>query len=94
MRLHVRRVDHLRVRGSSVPGKLPEQVFPNAAPRPTNKAVIDRCRRTIFGRAIAPAAAALQHVYNAADNTAIIDPIDASDIRRQVRFDPPPLLVA
>src|SRR3974377_2093437 len=88
------RVDHLCVRGSSVSGKLPEQIFPNAAPRPTHKAVIDGCRRTIFGRAIAPAAAALQHMYYAADNTAIIDPIDAPDIRRQVSFDPLPLLVA
>ena len=94
MRLHMRRVDHLRVRGSAVPGKVPEQIFPNAAPRPTHKAIVDRCRRTIFGRAIAPAAAALQHVYYAADNTAIIDPIDAPNIRRQVSFDPPPLLVA
>jgi hypothetical protein len=33
-------------------------------------------------------------MYYAADNTAIIDPIDASDIRRQVSFDPLPLLVA
>ena len=31
---HVRGVDHLRVRGSSVPSKFPEQVFPDAAPRP------------------------------------------------------------
>jgi hypothetical protein len=28
----VRGIDHLRVRGSSVPSKLPEQVFPDAAP--------------------------------------------------------------
>jgi hypothetical protein len=48
----------------------------------------------IFGRAIPPAAATLQHVYYAADNTTIIDPINAPDIRRQVSFDPPPLLVA
>jgi hypothetical protein len=33
-------------------------------------------------------------VYYAADNTAIINPIDASDIRRQVSFDPFPLLIA
>jgi hypothetical protein len=33
-------------------------------------------------------------MYYAADNTAIIDPIDAPDIGRQVSFDPPPLLVA
>jgi hypothetical protein len=52
----VRGVDHLRGSGSPPPSKLPEQVFPDAAPRPAHKAVIDHCRRTIFGRAIAPAA--------------------------------------
>jgi hypothetical protein len=33
-------------------------------------------------------------MYYAADNTAIIDPIDTTDIRRQASFDPLPLLVA
>src|SRR5450432_2784858 len=37
----VRRVDHLRVRGSPTPGKLPEQIFPDAATRPTHETVID-----------------------------------------------------
>jgi uncharacterized protein len=32
-------------------------------------------------------------VYYSADNTAIIDPINAPDIPRQVSFDPLPLLV-
>ena len=46
---HVRGVDHLHIRGSSLAGKLSEQVFPNAAPYPANKSVIDRRRRAIFG---------------------------------------------
>jgi hypothetical protein len=33
-------------------------------------------------------------MYYAADNAAIINPIDAPDIRRRVSFDPLPLLVA
>jgi hypothetical protein len=90
----VRGIDHLRVCGSSVPGELPEQVFPDAAPRPAHKAVIDRCRRTILRRAIAPATAALQYMYDAADDSAIVRPLDAPDIRRQVRVDPLPLLIA
>ena len=94
MRFHVRGVDHLRVGGSSVPSKFPEQGFPDAAPRPAHKAVIDRCRRTILGRAIAPATAALQHVHDAADDAAIVHPLDAPDIPWQVRFDPLPLLIA
>jgi hypothetical protein len=87
-------VDHLRVRRSSVPSELPEQVFPDAAPRPAHKAIIDRCRRTILGRAIAPATAAFEHMHDTADDTAIIRPLDPAHIRRQVRFDPPPLLIA
>ena len=94
MRFHVRGIDHLRICGSSVPGELPEQVFPDAAPSPAHKAVIDRCRRTILGRAIAPATAALQHVHDAADDAAIVHPLDAPDIRWQARFDPLPLLIA
>ena len=41
MRFHVRGVDHLCVCGSSVSSKLPEQVFPDATPRPAHKAIID-----------------------------------------------------
>jgi hypothetical protein len=94
VRFHVRGIDHLRICGSSVPGELPEQVFPDAAPSPAHKAVIDRCRRTILRRAIAPTTAALQYMHDAADNSAIVRPLDAPDIRRQVRLDPLPLLIA
>jgi hypothetical protein len=86
-------VDHLRVRGSSIPGKLPEQVLPDASPCPAHKAVIDRRRRTISFRAIAPAAAALEHVYDPADHAPVVCSLDAAHIRRQMRFNPCPLLV-
>src|SRR4029077_8943573 len=57
---HVRGVDHLRVRRSSLSGELSEQIFPDAAPCPANKSVIDRFRMAIFGRATAPTATAFQ----------------------------------
>ena len=79
---------------SATRGKFPEQVFPDAAPSPTHKAIIDRRRRTVLGRAIAPATAAFQHMDDAADHTAIVRPRDAPDIRRQVRLNPLPLLIA
>src|SRR5215471_6412842 len=79
---------------SPISSKFPKQVVPDAAPCPTDKAVIDGRRRTVFRRAVAPAAPALQHVHDAADNAAIIHPLDTSDIRRQMRFNPLPLLVA
>ena len=56
------RVNHLRVCGSPVASKLPEQVLPDAAPRLAHKAIIDGCRRAILRRAIAPATAAFQYV--------------------------------
>jgi hypothetical protein len=94
MRFHVRGVDHLCVCGSSVSSKLPEQVFPDATPRPAHKAIIDRCRRSILGRTIAPATAAFQNMHDAANDAAVVCPLDAPYIRRQMRFDPSPLLVA
>jgi hypothetical protein len=33
-------------------------------------------------------------VHDAADDAAIVDPFDASHVRRQVTFDPLPLLIA
>lgn len=87
----MRGIDHLRVGGSPVPSKLPEQIFPDAATRPPHKAIIDRRRRAILGRAVAPAAAAFQHMHDAANDPAIILAFDPTNIRRQVRFDPFPL---
>ena len=94
MRFYVRRIDHLHVCGSSVSGKLSEKVFPDATPRPADKAIIDRRRRTILGRAIAPAATGFQDMHDTADNTPIVNSLDTSHIRRQIRLNPLPLLVA
>ena len=52
------------------------------------------CRRSILGRAIAPATAAFQNMHDTADDAAVVRPFDAPYIRRQMRFDPSPLLVA
>src|SRR5262245_49505164 len=56
--------------------------------------MINRCRRTILGRAITPTTAAFQHMHDTADDAAIIGSLDPAHIRRQVRFDPLPLLIA
>jgi hypothetical protein len=89
----MRGVDHLRIRGSPIPSKLAEQIFPNAAARPACEAVIDCRRRTILGRAITPTATALQHMHDPADDAAVVCPLDATDVRRQKRLDPRPLLI-
>jgi hypothetical protein len=93
MGFHVGRVDHLHVCGSSVPRKFSEQIFPDAAPRPPNKPVVDRGRRTVFGRAIAPAAAASQHMHDSTDDASIVRSLHPSNIRRQMWLDPFPLLI-
>src|ERR1700686_2679587 len=94
MRFDVRGVDHLRVCRPSVPSELPEQVFPDATSRPAYEAVIDRRRWTISFRAIAPAASTLEHVHDPADHAPVIYSLDAAHIRRQMWFNPCPLLVA
>jgi len=94
MRFDMCGVDHLGVCRSTIAGELPEQVFPYAAPRPPSEAIVDRRRRSIGFGAIGPAAAAFQHMYNAADDTAVVLPLDTAHVGWQVRFDPLPLLVA
>jgi hypothetical protein len=68
--------------------------FPYSVPRPPNEAIVDHRRRPVGFVTIGPAAAALQHVHNAADNAAIVLPLDTAHVGRQARFDPLPLLVA
>ena len=84
----------MHICGASAAGKFSEQVLPDAAARPAHKAIVDRRRRSIFGRAIAPAATSFQDMNDTADDTSIIGSLYATNIRRQMRFDPIPLLVA
>src|SRR6266403_1737999 len=88
------RVDHLHIRRSSAPGEFSEQVFPNPAPRPAHEAVIDRRRRTIRLRAIAPPAAALENMHDPADDPPVVYSFDTTHVRRQTRLNLRPLLVA
>src|SRR5262245_21844603 len=94
MRLNVRGVDHLYVAGSTTPRKYTKQPFPDPAFGPAHKAIVDRRRRTIFWRAIAPPAAALDHMKDAADHATLVDPLLAAHILWQMRLDLPPLIVA
>ena len=57
-------------------------------PRPPSEAIADRRRRPVGFGTIAPAAAAFQHVHNAADNAAIVLPLETAHVGWQVRFDP------
>jgi hypothetical protein len=57
--------------------------LPMAALGPAIKAIVDRRVRTIVGRTIAPACAALKHVNDTADNASIVIARRASLVRWQ-----------
>lgn len=87
MRFDSGAVDH-NLRGRSVGlRKRVEHVRPDAFLRPSNKAVVERLPRPVFGWRIDPAATQLQHVHDAADHRPIIDARFAARIHRQVWFD-------
>lgn len=90
----MRRVDHLRIDRSSVAGQFPEQVFPDAAPRPAHKAVINRGRWAVSFRTIAPATATLENVNDAADNSTIVGSLHPAHVGRQMGLNTLPLLIA
>ena len=48
--------------------RAPGTDFPRCRAAPPNKPVLDRGRRAVFGRAIAPAAAASQHMHDSAND--------------------------
>ena len=67
--------------------------LPMSALGPAIKAVVNRRVRTIVGRTIAPACAALKHVNDTADNASIVIARRASLVRWQMRLYLSPLLV-
>ena len=67
--------------------------LPMSALSPPIETIVDRRIRTIVGRAIAPACAALKHVNDTADNASIVIARRARLVRWQMRLDLSPLLV-
>ena len=67
--------------------------LPMSALGPAIKAIVDRGVRTIIGRTIAPACAALKHVNDTADNASIVITLRTSLVRRQMRLNLSPLFV-
>ena len=94
MGLDVRGVDHLRVRRSPPRRQFTEQSLPNAPLRPAHEAIVDRRWRAVFWRAIAPTAAAFEHMQDAADHTPVVYSLLAAHVSRQIRLYPQPLFVA
>src|SRR5438552_14114720 len=67
--------------------------LPMSALGPAIEPIIDRRVRTVVGRAIAPARAALKHVNDTTDNASIVIARRSGLVRWQMRFYPSPLLV-
>jgi hypothetical protein len=66
-------VDRQRYAVLAAAGEHLEDRLPMSALGPAIETIVDRCVRTIVGRAIAPACAALKHVNDTADNASIAD---------------------
>jgi len=89
----VRRAVRFHV-GALVDRALRRQQAPeDAAPAPAVSPVVDGRRRTVCGRHVLPASAVLQHVGDAGDHPAIVDPSRSRLVLRQVRLDRRPRLV-
>ena len=73
MRFHVGDINHLCIGRSPPRGKFAKQSLPHPALRPAYKTIVNRRRRPVFRRTIAPPAAALDHVHDAANHSAVID---------------------
>jgi hypothetical protein len=69
-------------------GQRLEDRLPTSALGPAIEAIVVR---TVFGRAVAPACATLEHVHDAADDASIIPALGSGQIGRQVRRDARPL---
>lgn len=68
-----------------------DQVSPEPFARPAVRAVVDRGRRAIVGRTIAPPGPDLENMDDAGDHTTIIDPASTALVPRQQRFNDRPL---
>jgi hypothetical protein len=66
-------------------GERAKQIAPNALRRPPDIAIVQRLSRPVDIRGIDPATAGLQHMHDAANHPAVVNPRLATRVRRQVR---------
>src|SRR5271163_2711866 len=86
MRFDVAAVDGKLVGNGASGRHLLEDALPDATLRPPIVTVIDRCRRPIDGRNVAPSTARLQDMQDARDDRAVVDARLARPAARQVRL--------
>lgn len=88
-----RAIDAVLVMRADDGRQIVEDRFPQAFLCPSHKAVIDGFGGTVFRRAIAPAAARLQHMDDPADNPPIIFASRSALVLRQMFFQHRPLQI-
>jgi len=86
-------IQHHRRRGPAGLGQPREYPVPNTFARPPDEPVVQRLVRPVMGRGILPSAAQLKNVDDPRYHTTVIDPRNATGIRRQQRRQPPELLI-
>src|SRR6516165_8806466 len=93
MRFDVAAVDGKLVGNGASGRHLLEDALPDTTLRPAVVAVIDRCRRSVDGRNVAPSTACLQDMQDTRDDRAVVDARLARPAVRQVRAQRPPGLI-
>ena len=93
MRFDVAAVDGKLVGNGASGRHLLEDALPDAALRPPIVTIVDRRRRPIDGRNVAPSTACLQDMQDALDDRSVVDPRLARPAARQVRTERLPGLI-
>lgn len=91
--LDVAAVDLASLGNPAFLSQCPQDAGPDAPAAPPVPAVVDGCRSAVFGRAIRPAATALEHVNDAGDHPTVIDPARSGLVLWQVRLDHHPCFI-
>ena len=87
MRLEMRGVDHQAIRTVAIARQFGKDPVEYAEPAPADEAVVDRLRRPVRRRHIAPSQAVADYEQDAAQHTPIVDPRN-SVRQREIRLDP------
>ena len=76
------------------PAKASTHTCPEPTARPAVEAVVDRRRRAVFRRAVAPSAPSLENMDNARDDAPVIDAPRAGLVLGKMRLNRGPLRIA
>jgi len=75
------------------PAQRIEDILPHTLLAPAVEPIVDRRVGAVFDRTVAPSGAGLQHVNDAGNHPAIINPVRAATTTGQPRLNPRPLIV-